>query len=134
MQDARRPSCMGTMRYCDFGASGAAGAWFRCSSAFFRVSSKPPEVGGATGAAPPAGWLCEAGAGPTIEAGARLKLASQDNSRLVAKKQTARMAVVRRQQIGGAAARHETGAAAHAEAAAFGLLQQHRRRSARRRS
>src|SRR5581483_3506989 len=91
----QRSSCMGTMRYCDFGASGAAGAWFRCSSAFFRVSSRPPEVGGATGAAPPTGWLCEAGAGPTIEAGARLKLASQDNSRLVAKKQTASTAVVR---------------------------------------
>ena len=58
---------MGTMRYCDFGASGAAGAWFRCSSAFLRVSSKPPEPGGATGAAPPAGWLCDAGAGPTFE-------------------------------------------------------------------
>src|ERR1700759_252472 len=81
--------------HCDLGASGAAGAWFRCSSAFLRVSSKPPEAGGATGAAPPAGCDCDAGAGPMIEVGARLKLASQDNSRLVAKKQTARMAVVR---------------------------------------
>src|SRR5690242_21955767 len=86
---------MPTLLYCERGACGAAGALFCCSSAFFSVSRTPPDVGGAIGAAPP-GCVCDAGVWlPIIEVGWRLKPASHDSSRLVAKKPTARMAVVR---------------------------------------
>jgi len=65
-------SGMATPHYCDRGACGPDGAgWLCCcSSAFFSVSSTPPDVGGATGVAPPAGADCEAGL-PMIELGLR---------------------------------------------------------------
>src|SRR5215475_12959949 len=86
---------MATLLYCERGACGPAGACFCCSSAFFSVSSTPPEVGGATGVAPP-GWVCEAGdCVLMIDEGVRFKPASHDSSRLVRKKPTARIAVVR---------------------------------------
>src|SRR6185312_8705586 len=60
---------MATLLYCDCGACGAAGACFCCCSAFFSVSSTPPDVGGVTGVAPP-GWVCDAGVCvPMIEVG-----------------------------------------------------------------
>ena len=63
---------MATLHYCERGACGPDGAgWFCCcSSAFFNESSTPPEVGGATGVAPPAGADCDAGL-PMIELGLR---------------------------------------------------------------
>src|ERR1700678_907984 len=94
---------MATLLYCERGASGpvgaAGGAWR--SSDFLSESRMPPLVGGATGVAPPTGCDCEVGSAPMIELGLRSKLASQDNSRLVRKKPTARTAVVRVRRLAG---------------------------------
>jgi hypothetical protein len=72
MQDGSGRSCIATLLYCERGACGPGGAC--CSSTFLSVSSTPPEVGGATGVAPP-GWDCaaarhEAGAAAHAEAAA----------------------------------------------------------------
>src|SRR2546423_10526123 len=91
MQDGSGRSCIATLLYCERGACGPD--WPCCSSTFLSVSSTPPEVGGATGVAPP-GWDCVAGV-PRIEAGLRSMPAIQANAMLVRKKSHARIAVVR---------------------------------------
>src|SRR3954453_24102192 len=97
MPDGRGRPCIATLLYCERGACGPDGAagWPCCSSAFFSVSSTPAEVGGAIGAAPPAGWDCVARAVPRIELGLRSEPAAQAKNRLVMKKPSARTAVVR---------------------------------------
>src|SRR5215468_4178847 len=88
---------MATLLYCDRGACGPLGAWFCCSSAFFKVSRTPPEVGGATGVVPP-GWAGCDWAGVwvvRIEAGLRSRPACQDRKMLVRKNKPASTAVVR---------------------------------------
>src|SRR3954465_8336378 len=97
MQDGSGRSCIATLLYCERGACGPAGAC--CSSTFLSVSSTPPEVGGAIGAAPP-GWDAVAGA-PRIEAGLRSTPASQASAMLVRKKIPARIAVVRVNRLAG---------------------------------
>src|SRR5260221_4849915 len=90
------PSCIATLLYCERGACGPVGAgWPCCSSTFFSESRTPPEVGGVIGTAPLAGWDCDAGELPRIEAGLRSPPAIQASNRLVTKKPAARMAVVR---------------------------------------
>src|SRR5260370_12955082 len=89
-------SCIATLFYCERGACGPDGAgWHCCSSTFFSESRTPPEVGGVIGTAPLAGWDCDAGELPRIEAGLRSPPAIQAKNRLVTKKPAARMAVVR---------------------------------------
>src|SRR5260370_39747732 len=89
------PSCIATLLYCERGACGPDGAgWPCCSSTFFSESRTPPEVGGVIGVAPPAGWDCDAGGLPRIEAGLRSPPAIQGQKMRVAKKTAPRTARV----------------------------------------
>src|SRR3954452_19763306 len=85
---------MAAEHYCERGGSGADGAdgapW---PSVFLSESSTPPPCDSGAVGAP--GCDCEPGVPSMIEAGLRSELACQDRNRLVRKKPTARIAVVR---------------------------------------